>query len=76
MKLTVDSADPNEMLSMPAGSLVRMGLLVVREFPNRNLRILDKLFTIAHKLPDEVCYSFTLDNGTPPRSKAGSLRLR
>jgi hypothetical protein len=46
------------------------------EFPNGDLRILQKLFTIAHKFPNEVCYSFIRDNGTPPRSKAGSLRPR
>jgi hypothetical protein len=35
-----------EMLSMPSDSSVRTGLLVVRVFPNSNLRILDKLFPI------------------------------
>jgi hypothetical protein len=63
-------------IAMPSDSLVRRGLLVVKEFPNGDLQILGKLFTIAHKFPDQVCYSFIRDNGTPPRSKAGSLRPR
>ena len=32
----------------------------------------DKLFTIAHKLPGQTCYSFARENGTPPRSTAES----
>ena len=69
MKSTVDSADPNEMVAMPSDSRVRMGLLMVRERPNSNLRILDKLFTIAHKSERKAAIDLSVDSAFHPDQK-------
>jgi hypothetical protein len=56
-------------LRVVKGSLPQQGLNA-----GGNLRILEKLSTTAHKLPAQVCYPCARENGTPPISKAGSLR--
>jgi hypothetical protein len=47
------------------GLTTRWRMLATRRFPDSNLRILDKLFRIAHKFPNQVCYSFIREDGTP-----------